>query len=109
MTRKRIANEGFGALEGILIVVIVAAVIFVGWYIWNARNNTNKVLSTVNSSSSNVSKPSTQAGNSPGSKDNVALQSDLNSIGSSSTASNQDLNNSSSSLNDQSTFTTVPQ
>jgi uncharacterized protein YoxC len=103
-------EDGVGALEVILVIVILAAIVFLGFYIYNARKNTNKVLDEVDSSSSThaVKQPAT-AGNTPGSQDNTTLQSDLSGISNSNNASNQDLNTASSSLNDQSTFTTVPQ
>jgi uncharacterized protein YoxC len=103
-------EDGFGTLEIILAIVILVAVVFLSFYIYNARKNTNKVLDEVDSSSSTHSvKQPTTAGNTPGSQDNTVLQSDLSGVSNSNNASSQDLNNASSSLNDQSTFTTVPQ
>lgn len=42
-------QRGFGALEGLLILVIVGLLVFVGWYVWNSKKSTDK---TYNESSS---------------------------------------------------------
>ena len=34
-------HGGFGALEGLLILVIVSLLGFVGWYVWHSKNSTN--------------------------------------------------------------------
>ncbi len=53
-------QKGFGALEGILILVIVGLVGFVGWYIWDANNKSNEIIGTTsqpaNSADSKMSK-----------------------------------------------------
>jgi hypothetical protein len=35
-------QKGFGALEGILIVVIVGLLGFIGWYVWHSKKSTDK-------------------------------------------------------------------
>lgn len=46
-------QKGFTALEGLLILVILGTIGFVGWYVYNAKTKTNKLLSaTANISTS---------------------------------------------------------
>jgi predicted negative regulator of RcsB-dependent stress response len=37
-------EKGFSAVEGVLILVILALIGFVGWYVWHSKNNTDKSL-----------------------------------------------------------------
>jgi len=55
-------ESGFGAIEAILVVVIVAAIAGVGWYVWKAKKNT---LATYNgtASVSATTKPAAQTSN----------------------------------------------
>ncbi len=46
MTRNQ---KGFGAIEGLLIVVAVGLIGFVGWYVWSSKNKTAKNLAETNS------------------------------------------------------------
>lgn len=46
-------SAGFGAIEGLLIVVIVALVGFVGWYVWHSKNNTDNSYSAAGSVNNN--------------------------------------------------------
>ncbi len=39
-------QKGFGTVEGLLLFVILGIVVLVGWYVYNAKNSTDK---TVNS------------------------------------------------------------
>jgi hypothetical protein len=61
--RKLYKNEtGFGAIEAILILVIVIAIAGVGWYVWKAKKNTDSTYNTVaNTSTTNkpIVKPKT--------------------------------------------------
>lgn len=47
-------QKGFGAVEGLLILVIVGLVGFIGWYVYHTKNNANSsynnaaIISTVN-------------------------------------------------------------
>ena len=38
-------QKGFSTVEYLLVFVIVGLIAFVGWYVWNANNNSSKVLS----------------------------------------------------------------
>src|SRR5260221_387918 len=48
-------QKGFGALEGLLVLVIVGLLGFVGWYVWHSKNNVNKTFSTAASTSAAAS------------------------------------------------------
>lgn len=50
-------EKGFGAIEGLLIAVIVCLLGFVGWYVYQSNSKASKSLNAANTaSSSNVSK-----------------------------------------------------
>ncbi len=50
-------SQGFAVVEGLLILVIVGLIAGIGWYVWNAKKQTDKTLdSTGNSSLNKVSK-----------------------------------------------------
>jgi uncharacterized protein HemX len=107
-------ERGFGHLEAILVVVIVAVIGFVGWYVYHAKQNTDKSLDAANSTSNNTgprftSKSQKAASSNSGDTSNASLQSDLQSASGSTTQSSKDLAASNNSLNDTSTMTTVPQ
>jgi cytoskeletal protein RodZ len=55
-------QKGFGAVEGLLIFVIVGLIAFIGWYVWHSKNAADKTLSAANkaSTSSSTTKPTTQ-------------------------------------------------
>lgn len=114
MTKIKLQQVGFSVVESVLIVVIVAMIGFVGWYVFNAQKKTNTVLNTVTTPTNTSSQAATTSksattSNSPGASDNAALEANLNSITSSSAQSNQDLNSATIAINDKSTFTSVPQ
>ncbi|MBX4201449.1 hypothetical protein KW803_00935 [Candidatus Saccharibacteria bacterium] len=44
-------QKGFGAVEGLLILVIVGIIGFVGWYVWNAKNDADNKLDAANNTS----------------------------------------------------------
>ncbi len=48
MSIKFSTQDGFSAIEALLILVIVGIIGFVGWYVHNATNNTDKNLSLTN-------------------------------------------------------------
>jgi len=53
---KKLNHEnGFAPLELMLIVVIVAALGFVGWYVWHAKQTTDKTTEQVNNTASSKS------------------------------------------------------
>jgi hypothetical protein len=39
-------QKGFGAIEGLLILVITIIIGFAGWYVWHTKNNTNSTYSS---------------------------------------------------------------
>ena len=47
-------QRGFSAVEGLLIVVIVAIIGGVGYYVWHAQKQSNNTLSTASSTSQNT-------------------------------------------------------
>jgi hypothetical protein len=54
-------QDGFGAVEALLILVIVAIVGFTGWYVWQAKSKTDKALTVNNSSTPSFKKKTTPA------------------------------------------------
>ncbi len=44
-------QKGFAVVEGLLILVIVVLVAGIGWYVWNSKNQTDKILSSTNNNS----------------------------------------------------------
>lgn len=105
-------QSGFSGIEVVLAVVIVAIVGSVGWYVYHTKQVSDKLLSTAATSASTSSKSSKSAssGVTPaGGTDNASLQADLNSASAGSAQSSKDLGGATASLNDTSTFTTVPQ
>jgi hypothetical protein len=108
MSSIRKNERGFSAVESILVVVIVVAIVFVGWYVDKHRTkSTSKPVAVTNASQkSSGNQSSTPL---PSGTSNSDLQSDLTNVTTTSNQSNQDISTSNSSLNDQSTMTTVPQ
>lgn len=49
MTKKN--SNGFGALEGLLVIVLVGIIGFAGWYVWNAKESTDKTIAATNKTS----------------------------------------------------------
>jgi predicted negative regulator of RcsB-dependent stress response len=107
MTSNQTDESGFSAVESILVVVIIAAIGLVGWYVYRARQNTNNLYNATNSSAS----PNfgTKKAVATGDTSNAALQSSLQDATSSANKGNQDMSTANNSLNDQSTLTSVPQ
>ena len=54
-------EKGFSAVEGLLIFVIVALIGFVGWYVWQAKQNVDKDLSVADTSSNASTVPKKEA------------------------------------------------
>jgi uncharacterized protein HemX len=61
-------QKGFGAVEGLLLIIIVLLVGFIGYYVYHTRNNTNltydRAASSINSTSkvqSTSNKPTDEA------------------------------------------------
>jgi type II secretory pathway pseudopilin PulG len=55
---KKNKQHGFSVIEGLLILVIVGLLGFVGWYVWNSQNITDKLLDSSAKSSGVVVKTS---------------------------------------------------
>ena len=45
-------QEGFSAVEAILIILIVGIISFAGWFVWNSQKQTSKTIDESNKSSS---------------------------------------------------------
>ncbi|HEX5448015.1 MAG TPA: hypothetical protein VFW90_02325 [Candidatus Saccharimonadales bacterium] len=62
MTKSLKISGGFAALEGLLILVIIAIIGGTGWYVWHSKNQTNKSLTETTATSQSgvkaVAKPS---------------------------------------------------
>ena len=104
-------QRGFSTVEGVLVVIVVAVIGFVGWYVYHTKQNSDTALNAATTTSNNAGPrfgSTSQAGNS-GSTSDQNLQADLNSTNTDVTHSDQSLNTANTSLNDQSTFTSVPQ
>lgn len=54
MKSYRKDQQGFGAVEALLILVIVAIVAFVGWFVYHSNQKASNTLSTANQSNSNA-------------------------------------------------------
>jgi hypothetical protein len=96
-------QRGFSPVEGVLIVLVVVAIAFVGWYVYKNHKSTPLATSTADHTVSGSPSSSLSSGSS-----NADLSNDLNTINGSSSQNNQDLTNVNNSLNDQSTMTSVP-
>lgn|SRR6185312_10195832 len=88
-------QRGFSSLVELLVVVIVAVIALAGWYVFHTRHTDQK----------DSGGSSQMTGNGT---DNQSLQNDVNSIDSSDNQGSKDLNAASGSLNDNSTFTSLP-
>ncbi|MFI5271271.1 MAG: hypothetical protein ACHQT9_04475 [Candidatus Saccharimonadales bacterium] len=106
MITSKSDERGFGPLEGLLVVVIIAAIGVVGWYVYSHRTTTSTSPVSVSTPSSSTP-TSTNTPISSGTT-NSDLQSDLSTVNASASQSSQDINASNSALNDKSTFTAVP-
>ncbi len=47
-------EKGYGAVEIILVIVIVAAIGFVGWFVYHTKQNSDKALDQATSTSQNA-------------------------------------------------------
>jgi hypothetical protein len=50
----KLNNEGFSTVEALLLVVIVAIIVFVGWFVYHSNQQANKTIDTANQSNSNA-------------------------------------------------------
>jgi predicted negative regulator of RcsB-dependent stress response len=107
-------ERGFSPIETILVLVIVAVIGFVGWFVYHAKQTTDKSLNAANTTSNNAgpkftTKKQAAASSNTGGTSNANLQSDLQTASSSANQGSKDLSAANSSLSDQSTLTSVPQ
>jgi len=114
MSQKSHDQGGFSAIETVLVLVFVGVIGFVGWYVYHSKQSTTKVLSSASASDTatkTVAASTTATAQSTAAKSNVdpTVQSDLNSLTSTISQNDKDLSSVDSSLNDQSTFSSVPQ
>jgi Tfp pilus assembly protein PilV len=65
MKRKQ---DGFGAVEGLLVLIVVGLVGFVGWYVYHTRSSTDSNYNNVANSSANEALNSVVANKNSGSK-----------------------------------------
>lgn len=96
-------------VESLLIIVVVGILGFTVWYVYHARQNSDKNLS--NAAVSGQSTPVKPGASTPAMSsgtDNQSLQSDLNSVDSSQNQASQDNNSSGAAINDQQNEVSVP-
>lgn len=103
-------QNGMALVESVLILVIVAILAFTGWYVYHARQNSNKNLSSAASTGQTESQTPGAANSTTLSSgtDNSSLQSDLNSIGASQNQAAGDSNSANGAVNDQQNEISVP-
>lgn len=53
---KKLNQTGFAAIEAVLILVVVAILGFTGWFVWQAKQNTDESLNAANSSEQAIAK-----------------------------------------------------
>ncbi len=106
-------ERGFSPVETVLVIVIVAIIGFVGWFVYHAKQNTDKSLNAANTTSNNAGPQFTTSkqatASNAGDTSNASLQSDLQGASSSANQGSKDLTATNDSLNDKSTLTSVPQ
>lgn len=54
-------QKGFGAVETVLIFVVVGIIGFAGWFVWNSQKQTDKTLTDASKGSSSVSATKTSS------------------------------------------------
>lgn len=108
MRRIRHKQQGFSGVETLLVIIFVMIVGFTAWYVAHAKRVTDKSLdATSKTSQSGVGTTETASGGNG--TDDHSLQNDLNGINSTDGQASKDLSATSSGLNDNSTFTSLPQ
>lgn len=108
MSLRATDERGFSHVETILVVVIVAAIGLIGWYVYRARQSTNNTYNAINSSSAGPNF-GTKKNVATGDTSNASLTSGLQAATTAANRGNQDMSTANGSLNDQSTLTSVPQ
>jgi cytoskeletal protein RodZ len=108
-------TAGFAPLEVVLLLVAVTLIGFIGWDVYHVKRTSDALLTPSNSNSPAFKANTTTASATPStttsnSSDNdSSLQADLATANSANSQSTQDMTTTNNGLNDQSTFTTVPQ
>jgi hypothetical protein len=108
MTSLRKNERGFSPVEIVVSIVIIAAIVSVGWYVHKHREATTAPVAAKSATTATTTQESSAAPL-PSGTSNSELQSDLSNVSNTSSQSNAELNTANSSINDQSTMTTVPQ
>lgn len=106
MSRMRSQQAGFSAIEVLLLAVFIGLIGFVGWYVYNAKHATDRVVSSTQSNKTTKPASTTSTTSSPQA---TATSQSLDEINSAIYQNDKDLNSIDQSLNDSSTFTSVPQ
>jgi uncharacterized protein HemX len=103
-------ESGFSPVESLLVIVIVAILGFVGWYVYHAQQTANKSLNaTASSTTPHFAKDTKTAVATGSDTSNANLQSDLGGVSSANGNANKDMSTTNNSLSDKSTLTSVPQ
>lgn len=104
-------EHGFSSIEIVLVIVIVAVIGGVGYYVHTSSKKSADTLSSANQNASNSPKFTNRkaAAGSTTSTSNSSLQSALSSASSSVSQSNQAQSSANNAVNDKSTFTNVNQ
>lgn len=100
MINRKHDGNGFAAVETLLVIIFIAMVGFVGWYVFHTKQQADKNLQAAG----NASQTPVQAGDGG----NQGLQQDLNGINTANNQTTKDLNAADNGLDDNSTFTSLP-
>jgi type II secretory pathway pseudopilin PulG len=57
---SKLNQKGFSLVEGLLVIIALALVAFVGFYVWNAQKDTNKTLDTASKATQKASSDTKQ-------------------------------------------------
>lgn len=105
-------ERGVGHVEIVLLVVVVALIGFVGWFVYHAKQNADQTLNAASTTSTSAQPnfaKNKNATSTTASTSNTSLQSDLQDATSAANQGNKDMSSTNTSLSDQSTFTSIPQ
>ena len=102
-------ESGFSPIELVLVVAFVGIIGFVGWYVHHAKVSADQVLSSGNSAPATKHAAATGTPVANAAPDTSGIQSGISDISSSVAQNDKAMNSASADMNDQSTFTSVPQ
>jgi hypothetical protein len=57
MTKLGKKSDGFGAVEGLLILIIICLVVFIGYYVWHTNKDVNKTEKATNTAATATKTP----------------------------------------------------